>query len=159
MPLIVEATSSIVRPDDVTPYSIGDLIANSTVAGSVEPLIFDLEVQFSSQCFIRRARFMSSIESLTNAEYKLHLFTKRPTVVNGDNGALSTTKAGYIGSMDVVLDQVFSDGSFGVALPTVGSELNFISEGTKLYGLLEASAAQVPEAESTIGITLEIHRY
>jgi hypothetical protein len=159
MTLVVTANNSFTRPSNTTVYATGDLIANSETASAVVPITIDLGKVTYNLCFLRRARIMSSSTSLTNATYRLHLYTKIPVPINGDNGVFSTPKAGYIGALDVTLDETFSDGSFGVALPTVGSEINFVSEGDKVYGLLEARADRTPASAEQFNIILEAHRY
>ena len=159
MTIIVIAEKQFTRPNDTTTYASGDLVANNATAASVIPIAFDLGKVVYNNCFIRRARLFSSSTNVTNAAYRLHLYTKKPTVTNGDNGAFAAVRAGYIGALDVTIDQVFSDGSCGFALPAQGSELSFISEGNILYGLLEAKVARTPVALETFTVVLETHRY
>lgn len=162
MTYIIESSANFTRPDNTTAYAVADLVANSATAGSVVPMSFvfkSADKVAGQSIFIRRARVFSTDTSVTSASYRLHLYTSLPVPVNGDNAAFSTPKTGYVGALDVTLDRTFSDGSFGVALPMSGSELNIISTSETIYGLLEARAAKTPDALEVITITLEAHRY
>ena len=157
---IIEAVKSLTRPADTTAYTIGDLVANSATAGSVVPLAFDLGVQMHTQCFIRRVRIYSTDTSITNAQYRVHFYKIPPTPANGDNAAFSTNNvANYIGACDVTLDQVFTDGSFGIGTPNKGTDVSFIVATENIYALIEARAAKTPDSAEVITVTLEAHAY
>jgi hypothetical protein len=75
-----------------------------------------------------------------------------PTVsTNGDNGAITiaTGAAGYLGQVDVVINQAFTDGAAGQLV----TEINFTA--LTLYGLLEARGAWTPASAEVITVTLE----
>lgn len=157
---VIETSSSFTRPEDTTAYQDTDLVANSTTAGSVAPLSFDLGVQPHTQCFIRRVRIVSSDTSVTNAAYRVHFYKTSPTPANGDNAAFSTNNAAnYLGACDVTLDQVFTDGSFGTGIPNKGTEINFISTTEIIYGLIEAKGAKTPDSAEVITVSVEAHAY
>jgi hypothetical protein len=103
--------------------------------------------------------------STTNASFRVHFYSSDPSassgIANGDNGAWSTNKAGYLGAVDVTIDKAFADGAAGHGTPNTGSEISFVVSGgaTKqvLYGLIEARAAYTPTSGETITVTPELY--
>lgn len=153
----VRISATFTRPADATAYASGDLVANSTTAGSVVALTFTNVGRIAGAGgMIRRARIKKSGSSVTNASFRLHLYSSAPTTIaNGDNGAwLTDGVANYIGSLDVTCDKVFSDGAVGNGIPTVGSEINFTSQ--TIYGLIEARGAYAPTTGETFDVSLEV---
>jgi hypothetical protein len=150
-------SAAFTRPNDTTAYASGDLVANSTTAGSVVPLSWAAERLASYGTLLRRVRLRKSGTSVTNAQFRLHLYAASPTVANGDNAAWSTSGvADYLGSFDVTLDKAFTDGAAGSGVPSAGNELNAVSAtGITIYGLLEARAAYTPVANEVFTVTLE----
>lgn len=141
------------RPGDITAYASGDLVANSTTAGSVTPI--RLGIGEGGQ--IRRARLRKSDPGTTNAQFRVHLFAGSPTVANGDNGAISSNMvANYLGAIDVTIGQAFTDGAAGLGVPNNGSEIN--SEAGVVYALIEARAAYTPVSAEVFTLALEIQR-
>jgi hypothetical protein len=152
--------NNFTRPADTTAYTSGDLVANSTTAGSVVPLSWNVG---KNTIAIRRIRVKKSTTSTTNASFRLHLYTASPTCANGDNGAWSTTFSGYVGSLDVTVDKAFSDASGGYGAPNTGVEVSIpdtygTTGFTTLYGLLEARAAYSPGSAEVFTVDLEIIR-
>jgi hypothetical protein len=152
------AASVMTRPADATAYASGDLVANSTTAGSVAPLSFAIARVAAGSGMIRRARIKKSGTGVTNASFRLHLYAASPTPANGDNGAWSTDgAANYLGALDVTVDKAFTDGAVGNGAPVVGSEINFaLASGQTIYGLLEARGAYTPGNTETFVVTLEV---
>lgn len=153
------AAAAMTRPADTTAYASGDLLANSTTAGSVVPLEFTIGDGASGM--IRRVRLRTSRTSggTTNAMFRLHLYRAAPTPANGDNGAFSTNQAAsYLGAFDVTVDSQFTDGAAGNGLPLAGSEIGFqLPAGTtSLRGLLEVRAAYTPVSGEQFTAALEI---
>lgn len=152
----VVAAATMIRPTDTTPYASGDLVANSVTAGSVTPLSFAVGRGTGGVGgMIRRCRIIASkTADVTNASFRLHLYSSSPTPSNGDNAAwLSDKAANYMGAIDVTLDKIFTDGSAGVGSPNTGSDINF--EAATIYGLLEARAAYTPTNAETFIVKLE----
>ncbi|MBI1324386.1 hypothetical protein GC170_14540 [bacterium] len=124
-----------------TPYSLGDIIANSATAGSVTPFSWDVG---RSSGFIRRIMLTCSRTSLpaTLPTFRIHLWTAQPTFASGDNAAFSASGvSSYLGAWDVTLNRAFTDGCVGIGgYPNDGSEQNFvIPSGTTIYGALTLS--------------------
>lgn len=144
--------SSFVRPADTTAYAVGDLVANHVTAGSVVPLAFAALRNATVTARLTRLRLAKSTAGLANASFRLHLYSVAPVPANGDNGALLTPLAGYIGAVDVVIDRGFSDGASGAAVASL-----LLSGATAtIHGLIEARAAYVPGAGETFTASLEL---
>lgn len=145
--LLSVISSSFTRPADTVAYAIGDLIANSTTAGSVVPMSFPLTgISGTGQTIVLRTRLSKTNTSPANASFRLHLYEAAPIVANGDNGAWSTSKAAnYLGNIDVASMFGFTDGCTGYGAAAAGAEMRMrLSAGTTLFGLLEARAAYTP---------------
>jgi hypothetical protein len=154
-PVDIVAASTFTRPADTTAYASGDLVANSTTAGSVTPMTFSVGRGGGAGGMIKRVRIVKSGTTATNAAFRLHLYTVSPTCANGDNGAWSTSGvAGYHGYMDVAASLAFTDGCCGLAASAIGTEINFTV--ATLYGLLEARAAYTPASGETFTVSLEV---
>ncbi len=150
------ATATFTRPADTTQYASGDLVANSTTAGSVVPMSFVVARSTGGSGMVRRARVRKSGAILTSASFRLHLYSASPTLTNGDNAAWLTTVSGYLGSIDITLDKAFSDAAAGQGTPNTGAEVNFVTTVQTLYGLLEARATYTPASAEVFTVDLEV---
>jgi hypothetical protein len=147
---------SFTRPADTTAYASGDIVANSTTAGSVVPLNFpNVSNGIGHSLQIRRVRIGKSGTSVANASFRLHLFNVLPTVGSGDNAAISisTGMAKYLGQVDVTVGQAFGDGAAGQA--TTEINCHPVGGASNLYGLLEARGAYTPASAEVFTISLE----
>lgn len=149
------------RPADTTAYASGDLVANSTTAGSVTPLSWSAARASGLTAVIRRARVKKSGTSTTNASFRLHLYNADPSastgIANGDNGAWSTKIAGYLGAIDVTVDKAFTDAAAGIGVPNSGTDITFTpGTGQTIYGLLEARGAYTPGSAEVFTVELEV---
>lgn len=151
---MLELSASFIRPNDATPYTSGDLVANSTTAGSVLAMIFEANKDLLQ---VRRVRIRKSGTGVTGAQFRLHLYDASPLPpTNGDNGVWLTPVASYLGFVDVTIDKAFSDGAAGQGAPTVGAEINVnTAADLKVYGLLEARGAYTPANNEVFTVTLE----
>ena len=149
----VEATFN--RPADTLAYASGDLVANSTTAGSVTALSLGVARVAAGGVSIRRVRLRKSNAGVTNASFRVHFYTAAPTATNGDNGVwLTSGVASYRGSIDVVMDRAFSDGAAGVA--ALSPDINIrLASGTAIFALIEARAAYAPASAETFGLMVE----
>jgi hypothetical protein len=156
--LAVVAAAQMTRPANTTAYASGDLVADNTTAGSVTPMSFSVARIAGGSVMIRRARVNKSGTGITNANFRLHLYSSSPTVTNGDNGVwLSNQRATYLGSLDVTLDRAMSDGAAGIGAPGAGAEISHeLASGQTIYGLLEARGAYTPESGETFVVALEV---
>jgi hypothetical protein len=157
--IILQPSASITRPADTTAYTAGDLVANSTTAGSVSYGSLLVARSRTSMTQIRRAKLEKSGTSVTSAEFRVHLYSSLPTFANGDNAAFSTTRAGYLGALNVTINQVFSDGSAGFGVPVNGVEIcDTGSNGeTTVFWALEALNAYTPVSAEVFTLTLDAH--
>lgn len=155
-PIVARAINSFTRPNDTIAYASGDLVANSTVAGSVVPVPFVISRSSTSGVSINRVRLAKSGTGITNASFRLHLFMDVPTLNSGDNAAISFGGlSNYIGQIDVTVGQALTDGAKGFSDNNVRSITTFPAAANTLYGLLEARGAYTPIAQEIFTITLE----
>lgn len=148
-------TASFTRPNDITAYASGDLVANSTTAGLVAAAQLSLSAEAGGSRMVRRLKVRKSGIVLTSASFRAHLYSSAPTAANGDNAAWSTNGvANYLGAFDVTMDRAFTDGAFGIGLPVSGSECQFDNAGG-LFCLLEARAAYTPIANEVFTVEAE----
>lgn len=155
MPLVYKtAGSSFTRPADTTAYASGDLVANSTTAGSVTPLTFSMGPGASS-CKIVRADILASNPAIANASFRLHLFGTSPVVANGDNGAIAPTALAsydYLGSLSGAT--ALGGGTSGCVIQLAPDAGEFWALKSTLYGLIEARAAYTPTSAQTFTASL-----
>ena len=150
---------SFVRPANTTQYAVGNLVANSTTAGSVVPMAFVLGNAFGVGSFrITRARLTKSSVGVTSATFRVHLYqSTAPTCANGDGGAWSTNGAlNWLGNIDVSSMLAFTDGATGTGSFPAGSE-GFIktASGATIYALLSDLGTYTPVSGETFTLTLE----
>lgn len=151
-------TATFTRPADTTAYAVGDLVGNSVTAASVTRMNFTAARVAAGSGSIRRARLKKSGTGVTNAQFRLHLFKVDPGVLTvGDNAAITFPTANWIGSIDITVDQVGTDGAKGVGAPNAGSEINFkLASGTTVFGVLEARGAYTPASAEVFIVDLEV---
>lgn len=158
---IPSPTSNFTRPNDSTPYAVGDLVANSTTNTAVVPLSWLITGNAHGAVYARRVKLKKSTNVTTNAQFRVHLYTTAPTVSNGDNGAWLSIEAGYLGSLDVTVDKAFSDpasNGLGVPMTGTGTEIELPGgQDVTIYGLVEARAAYTPGAQEIITVNLEVY--
>lgn len=153
---IVQAVASFTRPSDTTAYASGDLVANSTTAGSVSPMAF--AIPYGRAFEITRVTVSTAANiTATGADFKLHLFRDSPTVSAGDNSAIANNNsANYIGQVDIT-------SSTGTSFPaTAGLRSSALTVpmivladmDQVIFGLLEARGAYVPTSAEVITVTV-----
>lgn len=155
--------ASFTRPANTTAYSTGQLVANSTTAGSVVPLAIPIGGQtgFGSLRLVR-ARLSKSGTGVTNATFRIHLYSQSPTCANGDGAAWSTNQAAnWLGNIDVSSMLAFTDGATGTGSLPAGSEgfLKITNNSGQsqqfIYCLLAALGAYTPASAEVFTLTLE----
>lgn len=152
-------TAAFTRPSDTTAYAANDLVANNTTAGSVTPLSWAVGRDDGSPAIIRRAGISFNDSTLTNAQFRLHLFVSSPTVTNGDNGAFTSDNATWLGAIDITVGQAHTKttaGATGYGVPNVGGEIIAVpaTSSRLIYGLLEALAAYTPTSAEVFTVSL-----
>jgi hypothetical protein len=153
MPQVIYATDSFTRPNDTTAYAANDLVANSTTAGSVVPLKFSLPSKANGSLQVVAIKITKSGTTATNANFHVRLYSTSPTCANGDNGAWSTNLAGYLGKLDPVIMDAFTDASAVVDSLSEAADIHFTAAGP-VYGLVVADAAYTPVANEVFTVTL-----
>lgn len=155
MAIVRKVSDSFTRPSDTTAYADNDLVANSTTAGSVVPLRFNVG---RGGIKVVGARLQKTDESdVANATFTLHLFGSSPTVANGDNGAISYNLADKFGEINFAIMVATTDE--GVALANGGQSilpdgLYWYTTSGMIYGLIQAEAAYSPASAEVFGVTL-----
>ncbi|HWF64123.1 MAG TPA: hypothetical protein VN685_05890 [Rhizomicrobium sp.] len=153
------AAASFTRPANTNAYAVGALIANSTSAGSVAPLVLSAARDWDFTGMIRRARLKVNDAAWLNATVRVHCYKTAPSAANGDGGQWSSSESEYLGALDVTFDKQFTDPVVkGFGVPNTGSEINFAPQSNTLsiYCLLEARTAVTPAASSNWTLTLEV---
>lgn len=159
--MFVDTHAQFTRPADVTAYTANDLVANSTVAGSVVPLTFSLApMRGASFGMVVGADLQKSTATVTAATFVLHLFDRLKTLTNGDNGALVVNNYdGYVASIPIDL----STGAISIAggplikHNTAGAiESAFEASGGSLYGYLQVTGAYAPGSAEIFSAHLHI---
>jgi hypothetical protein len=154
----IPATGSFSRPADTTTYAFGDIVANSTTAGSVTPITISAARITDQNGQIIGGTLRKSGTSPTLAIFRVHLFNANPTIASGDNAAFSTTIANWLGAMDVTCSQVGTDGCIGTITPVLSSTVPFKpATGTQnIFALIEARGAYVPVSGETFTLELDV---
>lgn len=160
---IFNNSASFTRPANTTAYVAGQLVANSTTAGSVVPLAIPVGGQTGFiNMRLTRVRLMKSGTTSTNANFTVHLYAASPTCANGDGATFSTNQAAnWLGSIAVTTMQAFTDGCTGVGSFASGSEAFLKTSNASgqsqqfVYALLQAQAAYTPVSAEVFTLTLE----
>jgi hypothetical protein len=157
MPLSTRPSANFTRPADTTAYTSGDLVANSTVAGSVAPMQFATKRPGASQR-IAAATIHKSNNSVVTASFRLHLFNATVAVANGDNGVFTPAAlTGYLGAIDVTVDLAGTVGAVGVGVPRTGAGTDILAPAAgPIFGLLEARSAYTPASGEVFTVTLDL---
>lgn len=151
---LIQTSASFIRPADTNAYTANDLIANSTTAGSVVPMIFTLPYGGALKLWRASVAFNSS--TVTNAKFLLHLYNSSPTPTNGDNAAWLTTSSGWLTSVAVDgTTNTFSDSTVAYSAAFTSPTIILASGNTRaVYGLLTATAAYTPTSAEVFTVTL-----
>lgn len=152
---LIHATgSTLTRPANVTPYSIGDSVSNNATPGSVTANTVTIADLNDEPLSIERVRLVSTDTGFAAKAVRLWLYRSDPTansgVVGGDNLAFSNKQAGFIGTLSGVF-RTFSDGSTAVLVPDEGARI-ITTPGSgvqTLWWQLQSLDAPTPSANST----------
>ena len=154
---IITTTATFTRPSDTTQYTSGDLVANSTTAGSVSPMTF--KIPSGRGIKLHRVELLRSSTTVTDGQFRFHLYKDSPTPANGDNSAWSTTASGYQGYIDIDgQTPAFTDDSKASGVPVSNSVFVpmfiYTDADQTLYGLLEARDTYTPTSAEVFTMTL-----
>lgn len=146
------------RPADTTAYASGDLIANSTTAGSVVlPTCVVARFAAGSGLLTRFRLYTNVTTGWGSAVITINLWSAQPTYTNGDNGAyaVATGAAGYLGQTQVTLTQ-FGDGAAGQGAISVGNFAGLkLASGQVIYWDMQVAAALTPISGQTFTLVPE----
>lgn len=154
---IYKTEYSFTRPADTTAYGAGDLCANSTTAGSVEPIA--LNVGKGGFKLLTLILYKTDATDVANSDFDLHLYCgPKPTTAAGDNAAWSKASSpveGYLGSVDFPIMTAGSDdastqlkiGDTGFLEPICG-----YSETGNIWGFLALDSAYGPASEEVFTV-------
>ena len=101
------ARYTLTRPNDTTPYSIGDALANSSTASAVVPIEFKVAKENGGAGFVTGAQLLTDSATAFGA-IRLHLFNRAPfaaAAYTADNSAIAITyAASRVGIADQAID-------------------------------------------------------
>lgn len=139
------ADQTVTRPNNATPYTAGDTIANSATAGSVTKMSWT--IPGGSATFVQ-FRVRKSDQTVFTPTIRVYLFDADPTVGAGDNLAFSGNPlAGCIGIVDVDVTTPGSDDAVG------WEPCNIAVDATTVYGLLATQSGFTPAANEVFTVT------
>lgn len=152
---VLLSSATFNRPANVTPYTLGDIVNDSTTAPTYMTFTNVTRIAAGSGV-VRIVKLRKSGTSVTNAMFRLHLFSSAPGSLATDNNALAFSgSASWLGAMDVTVEQAFTDGAAGLGGPRVGSELYVkLAAGQTIYGVLEARLGYTPVSGETFAVDL-----
>jgi hypothetical protein len=158
--IIINPSNSFTRPANTTAYASGQLVANSVTAGSVVPLTWTASRVATGNFRVTRARMSLSSKSVTNTNFRLHLFNLTTGVSNGDGASfVPSLAADEVCEMDITVALAGADVSMGYGASNQGVACDVaLGSGSSLFGLIEARAAYTPASGETVLVVLEIHQ-
>jgi len=161
------SSQTITRPADTTAYASGDLVANNVTAGSVTPFLFTGVARLMGyKSEIIRVGLRTNLALLANGTFRVHFFSKAPTVTGGDNAALdvATNLDFHLGWQELVFSIIGTgQGSSGWSSPVAavapGSPILSSVDSQSVWALLEARAAYVPASAQTFKLFADVKQY
>ena len=151
-------TSTLTRPNNTTAYSINDLIASNTTAGSiVVPTVTVTRFAASGGKITGVCLTTPQTSGLDLVQIRIRFWRTAPTYTNGDNGAyaVATGASGYLGKAEVTLEQ-FGDGATGCAPIYERSDLRIkLASGSTIGWDMQVLTAFTPSANQTFTMTLD----
>ena len=155
---VVQAT--LTRPTEApaVQYAALDAMTNSLAASTAIEFANALRVAGQTG-FVIGGRMRKSTVSVTNTQFRLHLFTAAPAAIANDNAPHAEAWANrltYVGYMDFVSFRAGSDcaESPGLLSRTV---LGYKpTSGTSLFGVMQALAAYTPVSAEQFAISLDV---
>lgn len=161
-PKIQAAAATFTRPANVTAYSFGDLVSNSTTNSSCVAMTIAAARGNDVPGEIVACELEKSGTNIGQAIFWVHLFNVNPFATaptNGDNGALALAlKTGYLGTMEVTCTQSFGDGAAGIGYPLRNNSIPFApATGTQnVFAVIECRGAWTPISGEVFNLTLMV---
>lgn len=159
LPRLVSVANSFTRPNTNAAMASGQLVANSAVNTSVVAMAFSVARNNDAPTELSQVSIQKSSNVITNASFRLHVYSAAPVIMGagGDSTTWVTTLSNsYLGSADVTLDKVFSDGGFGTNALAAPLRVIPLAGNTFVYCLLEARAAYIPANNEVFVVKLGI---
>lgn len=148
--------ASFTRPSNTTPYSIGDLVANTTTANQVAALSLNWGGSLSGS--LRRLMLSTNNATITNGNFHVWLFAADPSTAptNGDNSALAGLSFATYKLLTPAPVNLYASmsgiGGYGEAT----YDRDLIQLPQTVYALLEARAAYVPASAEVFSLQAEL---
>lgn len=145
------------RPQDTTAYAANDLVGVNTSQAAGNSIEVPNAVGNPGDAFrIERVALRKSAISITNAQFRVHIFDRQPTWTNGDNGAGGAISAlavsdlaGHCGYVDITMDRASTTaGAYGEAAPANPITVAPLT-GTSFWYAVQALAAYTPANAET----------
>ena len=152
------ATAQFTRPSDTTAYAAGDAVANSTTAPAA--IVFAVQGDIARLGRVVGARLTKSNTNLTNAAFRLWLFSAAPAPTN-DNAALALTFAtagSRLGYIDFATGVAGSDCAVFVGALPNSQPISLVAAqdaADTVWGLLEARGAYTPASAEQFHVALD----
>lgn len=153
----VLSTATFTRPANTTAYTVGDTVGTTPGAA----------LEFTNVAFAQgltglvvSAKIGKQTVTVTNAVFRLYLFTSAPTVTD-DNVAANILWAempNLCAVVDFYLLQAETVGSSQAIIESIAIPFKCSSTSKSLYGMLVAEGAYVPASAEQFTITLGIER-
>jgi hypothetical protein len=152
---VIINSATFTRPANTTAYASGDLVANSTDAIEVVPLVFGTGAGSEVFRTVRGGRVRKSGTGANGNSWTLLLFSAEPDVGSGDNAALSVAdgRVKFIGKLVGTTGEAWTDGTTHALAPSPNAQIPVITAG-KIYGLLQVNAAYAPASAETFTVQL-----
>lgn len=150
----INLSATFTRPANTTAYASGQLIANSTTAGSVVPMQFTLP---GGAPIVVRVRLSTNVTTgWGSGSITVNLWSCKPTYTSGDGAAYAISAGGscWIGSFPITLTQ-YGDAASGEGSPTVGNNV-VLPPGAVYYADLTSGSSLTPISGQTFTLTLEV---
>ncbi len=153
--------ASFARPANTTSYGLNQLIAPT---GTITPLEFVGAARVNGgKGTITAASVRSQSIRAGGDLLRLHIFRDAPVITGaGDQTAFLSSVAGraavHLGSFDIAIDTVFTDGTLGHAGPRSRGSIVFEcgATSTSLFGLLETKSPMTGISGEQFGASLEV---
>lgn len=150
--MILTQSYTFTRPANTTQYSSGDLVANSTTAGSVVPIKFNIGHGGGYITSINLSK--SDGADVTGADFLIRFFTSSPTVANGDNGAISHDVAGIIGTLNFATMVSATDDAWAALKVGDSPYLTGLYVPPVVFALIETDGTYTPASEETFTVAI-----
>lgn len=155
--MLFSNTPSVIRPADTAPYTAGDEISNDTDQADADYLEFSGVTRdgISGNGYIVKARLTKTNNNVTNATFRLYLFSVPPTMVGDNAPFVVSTGEILVGWFDFTFSTLGVYVAIGQSSGD-GGPMAFNAPNGSLYGVLVATGAYTPASGETFTPELTI---